>query len=105
MNTTWKIENLERDHTTGLINKVNWAIVVSDDTHETIIRNNVNLEQSDNFIEFNSVTEEMIVSWVKQFYGESNVTGLETLARDTFNYEKSLPEQTPNTSIAFGLPW
>ena len=105
MNTIWKIENLERDENTGLINKVNWALVVSDDTHETVIKNNIILQPSNNFIEFDSVTEETVIQWVKQFYGESNVTGLETLAQDTFNYEKSLTQETPNTPMAFGLPW
>lgn len=97
----WKIADLERESVDGYITKVFYEVTAVDCQFNSVIDGCVSLNQSetrDNFVPFESLTEDLIVQWIKEQMGQEWVRDHE------LNLEKQIEVQRNPTS-RFGLPW
>ena len=95
----WKILDMERNALTGLVIKVISAYVLSEGN--IIARKIVitELEEGETFIPFEELTEELVISWVKEDMGEVAVLNIEAITQNDFDV-KSQPKETIT-----GNPW
>ena len=95
----WKILDMERNALTGLVIKVISAYVLSEGN--IIARKIVitELEEGEAFIPFEELTEELVISWVKEDMGEVAVLNIEAITQNDFDV-KSQPKETIT-----GNPW
>ena len=65
INLIWKITDMERQLSDGYVFTVYWEL--SPDLIETgsVVSGSVGLEKPDNLINYEDLTEELVVSWVK----------------------------------------
>lgn len=92
---TWKIENMERDPTDGLVTKVFCRVWGIEDHHVVSYSDSVNLNRGDTFIPYEELTEEIVVSWVKN---SLDADSIEQRITQQIEYQKSPP-------VLSGVPW
>lgn len=61
---TWKINQLERQSTDGLVTVVHWGADAVDNEHTASVYSTVSLERGDSFIAFGDLTEAQVLAWV-----------------------------------------
>lgn len=98
-NFTWNIANLERETSDGYVFVVHYTVNANDGTYSAGAYGSLGLERpEDELIPFSELTEETIVGWVKDKFGEEKVQDiLDAL-------QAQLDEQRQPTK-ATGLPW
>lgn len=95
MTITWKINQLERQSTDGLVTVVHWAADAIDGEHTASVYSTVTLERSGSFTPFGDLTEAQVIGWVQG-------------AVDKEAVEASLNEQIEakkQPQVMTGLPW
>ena len=102
MSTTfsWNIANLERHTADGVVFTVHYTVNAEDGTYSTGAYGSLGLEapEPDSMTSFDSLTEEIVVGWVKGNLGDEKVAEIETALQALLN-EKHAPTK------AAGLPW
>ncbi len=96
---TWNIANLERETQDGYVFVVHYTVNAQDDTYTAGAYGSLGLERPEgDLIPFSELTEEVVVGWVKEKFGEEKVTEIEAAL------QAQLDEQRQPTKSA-GLPW
>jgi hypothetical protein len=105
MTTTWKVAQLKRTPTTGLVIDVTYIMNFNLEGESDRKVGSVTLEgdpTDPNFIPFENLTEEVVLDWVKAAIGEVEVTAIEA------QYEQILQEKIDkknNPEFLVGTPW
>lgn len=98
MTVQYKITNLERTIPDGTVVAVQWSAQLKDEAFAASTCGSLTLERdedSDTFIQFEDLTEEIVIEWLKQTI---NIEEIESnLATQIANQKR------PKT--AFGMPW
>lgn len=95
MTITWKINNLERQSSDGLVTVVHWGASAVDGDYSASIMNTLQLERGDNFTAFDQLTEQQVIEWVQGAVGKDTVEAA---------LEQMINEQKQPKTLA-GLPW
>lgn len=95
---SWKIANLERETEDGFVFTAHYTINAEDGTYSAGAYGSIGLERTDNLIPFDSLTEEMVIGWVKDKFGDEKVAEIETALQAQLD-EKHAPTK------AAGVPW
>ena len=95
---TWNIANLERETADGFVFTVHYTVNAKNDTYSSGAYGSIGLERPDNLIPFADLTEETVVGWVKEKFGDEKVAEIEAAL------QAQLDEQAAPTK-ASGLPW
>ena len=64
MTITWKINNLERQTSDGLVTVVHWGASAVDGEFSASIVNTQALERGDSFVSYDTLTEETVLGWL-----------------------------------------
>jgi len=105
MTTTWKIGQLKRRPTTGLVFEVtyimNFKLQNEKDRHigTVVLEGDVN---NPDFISYENLTETIVLEWVKTTLGEEKITQIENDAKTEM--EKVI-ERKSNPQFLTGTPW
>lgn len=95
MQTTWKIEQMERRSTDDLVTVVHYRVEAVDGEFSASTYGTVSLEAGETFIEFDKLTQRDVISWVQH-------------ALDKNTVEASLASQIESQKtpqILQGMPW
>jgi len=96
---TWNIVQMERETSDGYVFVVHYTVDAQDDTYNTNAYGSLGFERPEgDLIPFADLTEELVVGWVKDKFGEEKVTEIEDAL------QAQLDEQRSPTKAA-GLPW
>jgi hypothetical protein len=102
---TWEITNLESFETinelTNVVSVIYWTLRAEDGFNSTTINGTVNLDAptADTFVNYNDLTQEQVISWVKTKLGITLETGY-------YQYlDEKLLELTKPAIISTPLPW
>jgi len=95
MTITWKINNLERQSSDGLVIVVHWGATAVDGDYSASIVNTQELKRGDSFVNYDTLTEETVLGWL---FGKVNKATVEAALTAQINAQK-----TP-VSVS-GLPW
>ena len=92
---TWQVDQMERQSTDGLVTTVHWRANAQDGNFFATIYNVATLERGDEFIPFNDLTQEQVISWVKD--------KVDAEATEAALASQIEAQKTPVT--LFGRPW
>jgi len=99
---TWNIEQMDRNASDGLVTVVHWRAnateTVGEHTYYSNVYGSLSLTRGDTFIAFDSLTEEIVVDWVKNTLGTEQVTDYENSLIDQIESQK-------NPVTLTGKPW
>ena len=95
---SWKIVNLERETADGFVYTAHYTLNAEDGTYSAGAYGSLGLERPDNLIPFDDLTEEMVVGWVKDKFGDEKVAEIEAALQAQLD-EKHAPTK------AAGVPW
>jgi hypothetical protein len=65
MNITYKIDNLDRQTSDGLVITAHWRVDAVDGEHTAGAYGSVGFTRGDDFIPFDELTEAQVLEWVK----------------------------------------
>ena len=65
MTTTWKIAQLDRQTSDGLVTTAHYTVNAVDGEHTAGSYGTVGFERGDTFIAYDSLTEAQVIAWVK----------------------------------------
>jgi len=95
---SWKIANLERETADGFVFTVHYTVSAEDDTYSAGAYGSIGLERPEELIPFDQLTEEIVVGWVKEKFGEEKVEEIEQALQSQLD-EKHAPTRQS------GVPW
>ena len=96
---TWGIQNLERETADGFIYTAHYTVSASDGVYTSGAYGSVGFDRPDSLIAFDSLTEDLVVSWVKEkLGGQEKIDEIEAALQNQLN-EKAAPTK------AAGVPW
>ena len=95
---TWKIGELERETNDGYVFTAHYTVGASDETYNSGAYGSVGFERPDNLVPFSNLTEEIVISWVKEALTSEKVVEVEAAL------QAQLDEQKTPTK-ASGVPW
>lgn len=98
---TWAIANLERHTADGIVYTVHYTVSAEDGVYSSGVYGSVGLEapaEGDTPVPFASLTEEIVVGWVKNHFGSEKVAEIEAALQGQLD-EQHAPQK------ASGLPW
>lgn len=95
---SWKIANLERETDDGFVFIAHYTVNANDGTYTSGAYGSLGFERPDKLIPFSELTEETVVEWVKEKFGEEKVAEIEAAL------QAQLDEQHQPTKAA-GVPW
>jgi hypothetical protein len=96
--TTWKIANLERETEDGFVFTAHYTVNADDGTYTSGAYGSIGFERPDNLIPFSQLTEETVVGWVKEKFGEEKVAEIEAALQSQIDEQK-------HPTKAAGVPW
>ena len=110
--TTWKINDMERNTSTGGVEVVYWECRVVDDTHTDCAATESGKlrltpdANADDFIAYDNLTEATVLGWVYDSLREDSETADEAKARVETDRQGKVTKQIANkTAKASGIPW
>jgi hypothetical protein len=95
MTTTWKISQLDRQTSDGLVTTAHWTVNAVDGEYSAGAYGTVGFERGDTFIAYDSLTEAQVIAWVKD---KLDVAEIEASLQAQIAAQKA-----PVT--ATGVPW
>ena len=95
----WKIAQLERETDDGYVFTAHYTVDANDGTYNAGAYGSVGFERPDNLIPYADLTEEVVISWVKEALG-----GDEKVAEIEAALQEQLDQQR-NPTKAAGVPW
>jgi hypothetical protein len=105
MKKTFKILQLKRKPSTGLVLEVTYSINFELEGMTFRRTNSINLNGDENlptFIPYESLTEQIVIDWVVSLLGSDKIQQLE---QDANLYFQQLIQQRLNPPFLFGKPW
>jgi len=95
-NITWKINNLERQTSDGLVTVVHWGAYAADGDYNAGVYNTQALERGDDsFVNYDTLTEQTVLGWL---WSKIDKAAVESALTAQIEAQKA-----PVT--ANGLPW
>ena len=97
----WAVANLERHTADGIVYTVHYTVSAEDGTYNAGAYGSIGLEapaEGDTPVPFADLTEEIVVGWVKDHFGEEKVAEVEAALQAQLD-EQHAP------SKASGTPW
>ena len=73
----WKIEQMDRQTSNGLVTTVHWRANATEDSYSATSYGSVGLTAGQSLIPFADLTKEVVIGWVKDKLGEEQVTAVE----------------------------
>lgn len=101
---TWIIESLEQfNNNTGIVYAVYYKVVSLFEDIEVVTHNTVELDSpnSEEFIQYSDLTEEIVINWVKSYLGEN----LGFLEINNYERIKAMRQEGKITTKVEKLPW
>ena len=98
---TWSIANLERHTSNGICYTVHYTVSASDGVYQSSAYGSIGLEEPaerDEVTSYSELTPDIVVSWVKDHFGEEKVAEIHSALADQISEQRS-------PSKASGLPW
>jgi len=95
MTTTWKIAQLDRQTSDGLVTTAHYRVAAVDGEHSAGSYGTVGFERGDTFIAYDSLTEAQVIAWVKD---KLDVEAIEASLAAQIETKK-------NPTTATGVPW
>lgn len=102
---TWEVTNLESFETinelTNVVSVIHWTLQADDGVNSTAINGTVNLDapEANTFVNYNDLTQEQVIGWVKTKLGTTLETGY-------YQYlDEKLLELAKPVVITTPLPW
>ena len=92
---TWKIAQLDRQTSDGLVTTAHWTVNAVDGEHSVGAYGSVGFERGDTFIAYDSLTEAQVIAWVKD---KLDVEAIEASLAAQIELQK-------NPVTATGVPW
>lgn len=105
MRTTWKVANLKRDNTTGLVSELSYLVLFDADGQTVHHFETLFIQGSENdsdFIPFEDLTEDIVIGWVHDLLGADKITEIEKRSKLLLD-EKIL--HTSQSATTEGIPW
>jgi hypothetical protein len=106
MEITWNITDMKRD-ISGVVKIIYYSITVkdTDSNYEDVYSYTLNVERkpdSPEIINYQDLTQEEVLTWVKNKLGQERVTKIENrLTNKVINFKI----QNNNLNLETGLPW
>lgn len=97
-NFQWKIANLDREAQDGFVFCCHYTVSAEDGTYNAGAYGSIGLERPDSLIPFDDLTEDMVINWVKEKFGDEKVSEIEAALQSQLD-EKHAPTK------ASGVPW
>lgn len=104
METVWRIKDMIRYQNTGLVEYVDFTFTSTLDGHTYEEFSSVKLsgdENSEGFIAYDDLTEEVVLQWVMGTLGEKGIENLENMNRAVLI---DMADRAANPTTT-GLPW
>ena len=95
---TWHIANLERETADGFVYTAHYTVDAKNEAYTAGAYGSIGLERPDNLIPFADLTEDLVISWVKEKLGDEQVANISAAL------EAQINEQQHPTKAA-GVPW
>jgi hypothetical protein len=96
---TWAIVQLERETADGLVITAHYTVDANDGTYSAGAYGSLGFERpEDDMIPFADLTEEIVIGWVKDKFGEEKVAEVEAALQSQIDEQRA-------PSRASGLPW
>ena len=95
MSITWKISQLDRQTSDGLVTTAHWRVDAVDGDYSAGSYGTVGFERGDTFIAYESLTEAQVIAWVKD---KLDVEAIEAGLQAQIALQK-------NPVTATGVPW
>jgi hypothetical protein len=95
MTTTWKIAQLDRQTSDGLVTTAHYTVNAVDGEHTAGAYGTVGFERGESFIAYASLTEAQVIAWVKD---KLDVEAIEASLTAQI-------ESLKNPTTATGTPW
>jgi hypothetical protein len=95
MTTTWKIAQLDRQTSDGLVTTAHYIVNAVDGEHTAGSYGTVGFERGESFIAYESLTEAQVIAWVKD---KLDVEAIEASLSAQI-------ESLKNPVTATGVPW
>jgi len=95
MTTTWKIAQLDRQTSDGLVTTAHYTVNAVDGEHTAGSYGTVGFERGDTFIAYASLTEAQVIAWVKD---KLDVDAIEASLAAQIALQKA-------PTAATGVPW
>ena len=92
---TWKIAQLDRQTSDGLVTTAHWTVNAVDGDYSAGAYGTVGFERGDTFIAYDSLTEAQVIAWVKD---KLDVEAIEASLAAQIEAKK-------NPVSATGVPW
>lgn len=96
---TWAIGNLERETADGFVYTAHYTVSAANDSYSAGAYGSVGFERPDTLLPFDSLTEEIVIGWVKEKLG-----GQEKVDEIEAALQAQLDEKAAPTKAA-GVPW
>ena len=88
----WSIADLNRKTEDGYVFNVHWRLDASTDAYQEGAYGSIGLERPEELIPFDQLTPELVVQWVKDYFGEEKVAEIEAALADRIS-EKQNPTE------------
>jgi hypothetical protein len=105
MKTNWTIHQLERKSDDGFVVNVHWRYAMTDTNEEKNyyadtygVASFTENPESESYIPYEDLTEEIVISWVKDYLGEEQLKEIELNLSTQIESQKNPP-------ILQGLSW
>lgn len=98
-NFVWGINTLERETDDGFVFTAHYTVNAEDGTYSSGAYGSVGFQRPENLIPYNQLTEEVVLSWIKEALG-----GDEKVAEIQAALQARIDEQR-NPTKADGVPW
>jgi hypothetical protein len=95
---SWRIANMERETADGFVFTVHYTVSADDGVYSSGAYGSLGLERPESLIPFDDLTEEMVVDWVKEKFGDEKVEEIEQTLQSELD-EKHAPSKQA------GVPW
>ena len=95
MTITWKIAQLDRQTSDGLVTTAHWTVNAVDGEYSAGSYGTVGFERGDTFVAYESLTEAQVIAWVKD---KLEVAEIEASLQAQIDAKK-------NPKTAAGVPW
>ena len=96
----WSIADLNRKTEDGFVFTVHWRVDASNEAYSEGAYGSIGLERPDVLIPFDSLTPELVVQWVKDYFGEEKVAEIEAALAARIS-----EKQTPTSASGFPSGW
>jgi len=96
--TTWKIAQLDRETEDGFVFTAHYTVSASDETYNSGAYGSIGFERPEDLAPYASLTEEVVVGWVKDQLTAEKVSEIEVALQAQLDEQKAPTKAT-------GTPW